>query len=123
MPDALSRSQTLGLTPVARNRPMTFPSCVMPIFSNRKISCMVTMSPSIPVISEMLVTLREHPLGTFVALHNVTPTWRTWPGRRAHEHGVHDSRDAITGQPLAWDENGDVRLEPYAVLWLTTGGG
>ncbi len=71
----------------------------------------------------VLVTVREHPLGTFVGLHNVTPTSRTWPGWRAHEHGVQDSCDAITGQPLSWDGNGNVRLEPYAVLWLTTGDG
>ena len=37
----------------------TLPSCVMPIFSNRKISCIVMTSPSMPVISEMLVTLRD----------------------------------------------------------------
>ena len=30
----------------------------LPTFSNRKISCMVITSPSMPVISEMLVTLR-----------------------------------------------------------------
>src|SRR6185503_2858805 len=58
MPDARSRSQTLGLTPVARKRPVTLPSCVMPAFSNAKISCMVITSPSMPVISETLVTLR-----------------------------------------------------------------
>ena len=54
MPDALSRSQHFGRTPVARKRPITLPSCVMPIFSNTKISCMVITSPSMPVISEML---------------------------------------------------------------------
>src|SRR5204863_9476349 len=59
MPDARNRSQHFGRTPVARNRPITLPSCVTPTFSNRKISCMVITSPSIPVISEMLVILRE----------------------------------------------------------------
>ncbi|WP_436007632.1 alpha-amylase family protein [Knoellia sp. LjRoot47] len=67
----------------------------------------------------VLVTVREHPLGRFVALHNVTPTWRRWPGHRAHELGVDASSDAITGAALRWD-GGDVVLEPYAVLWLTT---
>jgi hypothetical protein len=43
---------------VARNLPITRPSCVTPSFSKAKISCIVMTSPSIPVISEMLVTLR-----------------------------------------------------------------
>ena len=67
----------------------------------------------------VLVTVREHPLGTFVALHNVTPTWRMWPGHRAHGYGVDASRDELTGQPLTWGEDGNVWLEPYAVVWLT----
>src|SRR5262249_8236514 len=58
MPDAFRRSQTFGRTPVARNRPTTLPSWVTPIFSKTKISCIVITSPSIPVISETLVTLR-----------------------------------------------------------------
>src|SRR5262245_12627171 len=56
MPEAFSRSLHLGRTPVARNRPITLPSCVTPAFSKRKISCIVMMSPSMPVISLMLVT-------------------------------------------------------------------
>jgi hypothetical protein len=56
MPDALRRSATFGRTPVARNRPITLPSGVIPSFSNVKISCIVITSPSMPVISEMLVT-------------------------------------------------------------------
>src|SRR5262249_51919288 len=59
MPDAFRRSQHFGRTPVARKRPITLPSCETPIFSNTKISCIVITSPSMPVISEMLVTLRE----------------------------------------------------------------
>ncbi|MFW5471170.1 alpha-amylase family protein [Knoellia sp. CPCC 206435] len=68
----------------------------------------------------VLVTVREHPLGTFVGLHNVTPTWRSWPGHRAHELGVDSSRDELTGASLTWGEDGNVWLEPYAVVWLTT---
>ena len=68
----------------------------------------------------VLVTVREHPLGTFVGLHNVTPTWRSWPGHRAHELGVAACRDELTGAPLTWGEDGNVWLEPYAVVWLTT---
>src|SRR5262249_36201651 len=58
MPEARRRSQTFGRTPVALKRPMTLPSWVTPSFSNVKISCMVMISPSMPVISETLVTLR-----------------------------------------------------------------
>src|SRR4029079_16822493 len=57
-PEAFRRSHAFGLTPVARKRPMNLPSPFTRSFSNRKISCMVITSPSMPVISEMLVTLR-----------------------------------------------------------------
>src|SRR5206468_13058579 len=46
MPLVFRRSATFGRTPVALKRPMTLPSCVIPSFSNRKISCMVMTSPS-----------------------------------------------------------------------------
>src|SRR6185436_2038583 len=52
MPAASRRSDTFGRTPVARKRPTTLPSWFTPSFSKRKISCIVMMSPSIPVISE-----------------------------------------------------------------------
>ena len=28
--------------------------------------------------------------------------------------------DAVTGDPLPWDRDGDVHLPPYAALWLTS---
>ncbi|WP_345203263.1 alpha-amylase family protein [Fodinibacter luteus] len=68
----------------------------------------------------VLVTLREHPVGRFVGVHNVTPQWRPWPGWRVNELGVADSRDEITGEALPWGGDGNVWLPPYAVLWLTT---
>ena len=58
---------TGGLQALARLRPYArraepadapFRPASTPSFSNRKISCMVMTSPSMPVISEMLVTLR-----------------------------------------------------------------
>ena len=42
----------------------------------------------------VLVTVREHPLGRFVGVYNVTPEPRPWHGRRLHELGVADSRDS-----------------------------
>src|SRR5262249_23940094 len=58
IPEARRRSAHFGRTPMALKRPVTLPSGVKPTFSNVKISCMVMMSPSMPVISEKLVTLR-----------------------------------------------------------------
>src|SRR5690606_13643827 len=58
IPAAFRRSAHLGRTPVARNRPISLFSGEMPAFSNAKISCMVMTAPSMPVISDTLVTLR-----------------------------------------------------------------
>ncbi len=68
----------------------------------------------------VLVTVRDHPVGRFVGLYNVTPETRRWPGWRAHELGVAASVDAVTREPLPWDRDGDVHLPPYAALWLTS---
>jgi amylosucrase len=92
----------------------------------------------------VLVTVREHPLGRFVSVSNVTPQWRSWPGFRARELGVDGSRNelaangasvqqgetAAPGEPDHYDGiptpgalrwGGDaVWLAPYEVLWLTT---
>ena len=68
----------------------------------------------------VLVTVREHPVGRFVGVHNVTPEWRPWPGWRVNDLGMADARDEITGEALPWGGDGNVWLPPYAVLWLTT---
>ena len=68
----------------------------------------------------VLVTVREHPVGRFVGVYNVTPETRVWPGWRVNELGVADARDEITGEALPWGGDGNVWLPPYAVLWLTT---
>lgn len=68
----------------------------------------------------VLVTVREHPLGRFVGVYNVTPEPRPWHDWRLHELGVADSRDLVTGDALPWDDHGTVWLPPYGVLWLTT---
>lgn len=66
----------------------------------------------------VLVTLRDHPLGRFAGVYNVTPEERVWPGWRVHELGLGDAVDALTGAPPPWGDDGDVHLPPYAVLWL-----
>lgn len=67
----------------------------------------------------LLVTVREHPVGRFVGVYNVTPEPRAWRDHRLHELGVDGARDEITGEPLPW-RDGSVVLPPYGVLWLTT---
>ena len=69
----------------------------------------------------MLVTVRDHPVGRFVGVYNVTPEPRPWYDHRLHELGVDRSVDEITGAPLPWS-HGTVVLPPYGVLWLTTPG-
>jgi len=68
----------------------------------------------------VFVTVREHPVGRFVGVYNVTPQTRPWPGWRVNALGVADSRDEITGEALPWGGDGNVWLPPYGVLWLTT---
>ena len=67
----------------------------------------------------VLVTVREHPVGRFVGVYNVTPEPRPWYDHRLHELGVADARDELTGEALPW-QRGTVVLPPYGVLWLTT---
>src|SRR5690606_2935835 len=57
-PYAFSRSVKRGRIPVARNCPRTLPRSSNPWRSKTKMSCIVMTSPSIPTISEMVITLR-----------------------------------------------------------------
>ncbi|MGL4178484.1 MAG: alpha-amylase, partial [Dermatophilaceae bacterium] len=68
----------------------------------------------------VLVTLRDHPVGRFAGVYNVTAEPRPWPGWRVRELGLAGAVDALTGEPLPWADDGDVWLPPYAALWLTT---
>ncbi len=68
----------------------------------------------------VLVVLRDHPLGRFAGVYNVTPEPRAWPGWRVDELGLAGAVDALTGEPLPRGADGDVHLPPYAALWLTT---
>src|SRR5436853_3595948 len=58
-PQAFKRSANRGRIPVGRKRPITWPCASTPVLSYWKISCMVIVSPSMPVISEIEVTRRE----------------------------------------------------------------
>jgi amylosucrase len=67
----------------------------------------------------VLVTVRDHPVGRFVGVYNVTDQWRPWPGHRVHALGMAEAVDRITGTPIPWGGDGQVWLPPYAALWLT----
>lgn len=66
----------------------------------------------------VLVVSRTHPLGPFVALYNVTPFWRTWPGYRLPQYGIVDAVDAITNESITPGDDGAFWLPPYAAWWL-----
>src|SRR5215203_623005 len=57
-PQAFKRSAKRGRIPVGLKRPITMPCESTPVLSYMKISCMVIVSPSMPVISEIDVTRR-----------------------------------------------------------------
>ena len=67
----------------------------------------------------VLVTVRDHPVGRFVGVYNVTDQWRPWPGHRVHALGMAEAVDRITGTPIPWGGDGQVWLPPYAALWHT----
>ena len=58
IPDIFSFSASRGRIPVAENEPITWPVSVTPCFSKTKMSCMLTTSSSMPVISLRCVTRR-----------------------------------------------------------------
>ncbi|MCY7396998.1 MAG: alpha-amylase family protein [Nocardioides sp.] len=66
----------------------------------------------------VLVTLREHAVGRFVGVHNVTSETRWWPGWRVEDLDAGGLVDALSGRPLERTHDGAVALAPYAVLWL-----
>ena len=67
----------------------------------------------------VLGTVRRHPLGSLVALYNVTDTWRAWPATWLADHGIDAPVDAIGAHPVHAEEDGNLWLPPYAAWWLT----
>jgi amylosucrase len=67
---------------------------------------------------QLFAFLRRHPLGTLVAVHNVTEQpQRVSPMALylvGHDHPV----DRLTGRPARVDQ-GQVVLDPYQAVWLT----
>jgi len=56
--EGAKRSMNLGRNPRMTKRPFTRPASSIPVCSKAKISCIVTVLPSMPVISWKLTTLR-----------------------------------------------------------------
>ena len=71
----------------------------------------------------VLPVLRQHPLGPFLALYNVTDQWRPWPGQRLGELGLGlgAAVDQISGEAVRAGADGQVWLAPYAALWVLDG--
>ena len=83
----------------------------------------VRSEPLDPTDPGVLAVLRRHPVGPFVALYNVTDTGRPFPLWRLGELGLEPTSmiDVISGAAAPTDEHGNVRLAPYAALWLVSG--
>ncbi len=66
----------------------------------------------------VLIVTRRHPVGPFVGVFNVTPTWRPWPGWRAPQYGLHDPVDVLSGDRVHPGDDGNYWLPPYGAWWL-----
>lgn len=66
----------------------------------------------------VLPVLRRHPLGSFLALYNVTPDWRPWPSWRLGGLGLWDSVDILSGRAVNVADDGNIWLAPHASVWL-----
>ncbi|GEL94803.1 alpha-amlyase [Cellulomonas composti] len=66
----------------------------------------------------VLVVLHEHPTGPLVAVHNVTSSWRRFPGWRWRAVGLDDAVDALTDERIRPGDDDQVWLAPLSVRWL-----
>jgi amylosucrase len=71
-----------------------------------------------PWDSGVLALARRHPVGTLLAVYNVTPTWRHVPGWVMRAHGLADPVEALSGARVAIGDDDTVALPPYAVAWF-----
>jgi amylosucrase len=70
---------------------------------------------------QLFAFLRRHPLGTLVAVHNVTEQPQQASPMVLYLVGHDQPVDRITGRPARVD-HGQVVLEPYQAVWLTAPG-
>jgi amylosucrase len=62
--------------------------------------------------------MRRHPLGTLLAVHNVTEQPQHVSPMALYLVGHDQPVDHITGRPARFD-HGQVVLDPYQAVWLT----
>jgi amylosucrase len=67
---------------------------------------------------QLFAFLRRHPLGTLLAVHNVTEQPQHVSPMALYLVGHDQPVDRITGQPARVD-HGQVVLDPYQAAWLT----
>jgi amylosucrase len=67
---------------------------------------------------QLFAFMRRHPLGTLLAVHNVTEQPQHVSPMALYLVGHDQPTDRITGQPARVD-HGQVVLEPYQAVWLT----
>ncbi|HYO86742.1 MAG TPA: alpha-amylase family protein [Dermatophilaceae bacterium] len=70
----------------------------------------------------VFVVSRPHPLGPFLALYNVTPYWRMWPGYRLQQYGFADAIEVLSNEAPRRGDDGNFWLPPYAAWWIVDRG-
>jgi len=70
----------------------------------------------------VLPVVRRHPLGTLLGLYNVTDSWRPYPGHVLAALGLSNGIDRISGGRVRPGGDGNLWLEPYSAMWITSEG-
>ncbi|MFC5380295.1 alpha-amylase family protein [Aquipuribacter nitratireducens] len=72
-----------------------------------------------PVHDGVLAIVRRHPVGSLLALYNVTEHAADVPGWLLHAHGLAAARDHVAGRDVDVAAHEVLTLPPYAACWLT----
>ncbi len=68
----------------------------------------------------VLALARRHPVGTMLAVYNVTDSWRPLPGWVLRQEGLTGPIEALSGNRVVLGPDDIVGLPPYAVWWLVS---
>ncbi len=66
----------------------------------------------------VLALVRPHPIGTLLAVYNVTDSWRALPGWVLRGQGLERGVEALSGEPIQLGADDHTWLAPYAVWWV-----
>jgi amylosucrase len=69
----------------------------------------------------VLPVLRRHAVGAFLALYNVTESWRPYPAHAVAALGLERPVDRLGGHVVEPGGDGNLWLPPYGAWWLTSG--